>query len=169
MKYLNKTSIIFTITTLLLISNINCKAETSNIPYTIPNSIVADCSVNVVDEINNWVQSIPDGTSDSRSIIEFKSDACYRIETSINVENRKHLYFDGKGATFRKVDKSAPSNVAGKQSMQWFIRSSDDIYFSNMTVEGSNTFPYPSSFSSHPEYESQHNWSCWGCTNLTRL
>lgn len=129
--------------------------------HSVPPSIASDCSVNVSAELNAWIDTLPDGIAGEPTLVQFVQNGCYRIDTRLNVEERSHLTFDGNGATFRKV-----TDEPGFDGAQWFVRSSDGITFTDMTVEGTNTGPHRTS-GAYTDYEFQNNWTCWGCTHLT--
>lgn len=128
--------------------------------YEPPVTVATDCSVDVSAELNAWIASIPDGVEGAPTTALLAVDGCYRIDSRLNVENRSYIEFDGNGASLIRLD-----NSPGFDGMQWFVRSSDHIAFRNMTVEGSNTAAFPSP-GTYTDYEAQHLWTCWGCTDL---
>jgi hypothetical protein len=94
--------------------------------YQIPASIAGDCSVDVTQPIVNWVASVP-----NNSILSFGSDACYRLEGTLELEGRSGLTFDGNGATFRSF------NPPTSHRSIWRLIDSSSIVFRNMTLKGS--------------------------------
>ena len=64
----------------------------------VPSRIPRDCSVDVTDSLNSWIDGIPDG-----SIAVLPRRACYRIDGTLVIENRRNLTIRGRGTTFRAV------------------------------------------------------------------
>lgn len=74
----------------------------------IPATIASDCSVDVTDEIDNWIASAPDGTSAAPTILNFGLHRCYRVDGTLGAPfgtmapagyRRNYLIFDGNGST----------------------------------------------------------------------
>jgi hypothetical protein len=91
----------------------------------VPTSIASDCSVDVTKRLLSWIASVPDG-----STLSFPSGACYRVEGTIKVRNRRGLDFEGNGATFRSF------NVPDDQRAIWRLVGSTQITFRHMTIRG---------------------------------
>ena len=62
---------------------------------TIPGAIQGDCSVDVTQAIQSWIDSVPDN-----SVLSFGSGDCYRIDDTLELTGRNGLTFEGNGATF---------------------------------------------------------------------
>src|SRR5207244_10906720 len=66
--------------------------------YQVPSSIANDCSVDVTSALLSWIGSVPD-----YSTLSFGTNACYRIEGTLEFSGRKGLDFEGNGSTFRSL------------------------------------------------------------------
>jgi hypothetical protein len=100
------------------------------IPYTIP----ADCSREVTKAINQWMASVPDG-----STLVFGWKACYRTERTLRLRDRVALILNGNGATFRRFSLSPPRLRYPHSNRHWLIRGGSQISITKMRVRGTNT------------------------------
>jgi hypothetical protein len=98
--------------------------------FTPPQSIAADCSVDVADQLNDWLRSVPDG-----SWIDFPNSSCYQVNDSLLLENRRNLVIEGNGSTFRAQTK-VPTRETNRA--QWFLAYGSDITIRDMTLQGMN-------------------------------
>lgn len=112
----------------------------------VPTSIPADCSADVSRALNEWIASVPDG-----STIVFPPNACYRVEQPVNIVDRSGLTFDGNGATFRAT---TPGDSGRKQ---WQLIGGSNLTLRNLTAVGVNPTPHYVS-----DFEWQHNYSIQG-------
>ena len=94
-------------------------------------SIAQDCSVDVTPAIPSWIASVPDN-----SVLSFASNACYRIEGTIEVTNRNGLVFDGNGSTFKATSTNAPSYRS-----QWRLTRGSRLVLREMVLRGANPNP----------------------------
>ncbi|MGZ4419446.1 MAG: hypothetical protein ACXVRV_14915, partial [Gaiellaceae bacterium] len=76
--------------------------------------------------ILSWIGSLPDN-----SVISFGTSACYRIEGTLELQNRSGLTFEGNGAIFRSF------NPPTSHRSIWRLVDSSSIVFRNMTLRGS--------------------------------
>jgi len=63
--------------------------------YDIPTTIDKTGTTDVTTTLNNWIASIPNGTSSNPSILKFPSSATYLISQGIQFKDRSNLIFDG--------------------------------------------------------------------------
>jgi hypothetical protein len=100
------------------------------ISYTIP----ADCSADVTKAINEWMASVPDG-----STLVFGWRACYRTERTLRLRDRVGLTLHGNGATFKRFELSPPRLRYPNSNRHWLVRGGSQITLRNMRVKGTNT------------------------------
>jgi len=92
-----------------------------------PATIPSDCSVDVTDALRRWIESVP-----NKAVARFPADACYRIDGTLPIRNRKHFTLDGNSATLQAV-------TEGLQSRRHLvIVGGRDITVKDLTVRGSN-------------------------------
>jgi hypothetical protein len=100
------------------------------VPYTIP----ADCSREVTKALNQWMASVPDG-----STLVFGWKGCYRTERTLRLRDRVGLTLHGNGATFKRFSLSPPRLRYPNSNRHWLIRGGSQISFTSMRVRGTNT------------------------------
>ena len=61
-----------------------------------PSSIASDCSADTTSSLSKWISSVPDNSS-----LMLGKGACYRVDGSITISNRRSLLFDGNGSTLQ--------------------------------------------------------------------
>ncbi|MGH2705961.1 MAG: hypothetical protein ACRDJ4_12985, partial [Actinomycetota bacterium] len=66
-----------------------------------PPSIAGNCSRDVTADLLSWISSVPNG-----SVLSFARGACYRIDGSLKLLDRRDLTFEGNGATFEAVSEA---------------------------------------------------------------
>jgi hypothetical protein len=98
----------------------------SSATYQLPTTIAHDCSVDVTQPILTYIASVPNG-----STVSFAAGACYRIEGTLELDNRSGLDLEGNGATFKSLN--APSD----QRAMWRIVDSTDMTLDKMVIQGS--------------------------------
>ena len=71
-------------------------ATPASVPPTssVPSTIAADCSVDVSSALTSWVTTVPDN-----SVISFPTNGCYRIDSTVELDGRNGLDFEGNGST----------------------------------------------------------------------
>jgi hypothetical protein len=94
--------------------------------YQVPTSIAGDCSIDVTSALQSWIGSVPNG-----SALSFGTNACYRIEGTLQVSNRTGLDFEGNGSTFESFN--APTDARPV----WQAWQSSALIFRSMNVVGS--------------------------------
>lgn len=120
--------------------------------FSAPASIPADCSVDVTKQLNQWIASVPDG-----STLRFAAAGCYRIEKTVLVKNRHDLTFEGNGATFRAFTDGSNyvSNVQTRN--HFYLWGGGNLTVRNLSVVGVNT-----DHRYHPEYADQRGFRIAG-------
>lgn len=99
--------------------------------HTVPSSIVADCSSDVTAALNNWIRSVPDG-----SVLSFGTNACYRIEGTLLMEDRNNLTLNGNGSTFKATTIGTGDVNTVKNRAAWRFLAGSNITINNMVVRG---------------------------------
>jgi hypothetical protein len=130
----------------------------------IPYTIRADCSRDVTKAINEWMASVPDG-----STLVFGWKACYRTERTLLVSNRVGLTLHGNQATFRRFNLSPPELRYPRSNRHWLIIGGSDITVRNMRVKGTNTVSdigKPGFGSYLVDFEFEHAFSILGVQGI---
>lgn len=130
-------------------------ADPSGLPrYDVPTGIAADCSADVTDALNSWLEGVPDDSE-----IVFPERACYRVDGSLTLEERSGLVIEGSGSTFRA---GTPVPTPETNRAQWRTDYGADIVLRDMTLVGLNTEPR-----FNPDNEFDHNLFIRGTTGVT--
>ena len=103
-------------------------------PYLAPQSLASDCSVDVTDQLNSWIESVPD-----QSVLTFRRVGCYRIEKTVLVRNRHGLTFEGNGATFRAFTDGSGYVDNVQTRNHFYLWGGGDLTVRNLSVQGVNT------------------------------
>jgi hypothetical protein len=116
--------------------------------HPIPSNIASDCSRDVTTALSSWIRSVPDHSS-----VLFPSEACYRIDGTLQITNRTGLTFSGNGTTFsgkRHVEGSLP-HVG--------VYGSTNITFKDLTIRGAN----PHAGLHEDAFQAPRQWeAAWG-------
>ncbi|MDQ3931833.1 MAG: hypothetical protein M3252_03215 [Actinomycetota bacterium] len=99
-----------------------------------PPDLPADCSRDVTAELNAWIAEIPDG-----STVTLARNGCYRTESTVRVEHKQDVVFEGNGATFRRTELTPQKMRYPQHSPHWLVVKSSNLAFRNLRVEGTNT------------------------------
>jgi hypothetical protein len=86
-------------TTAILAANTSGLAGVNDAAVSVPKSICADLSEDVTGELNQFLDSLPDG-----STVLFPSDARYRIDGTVLIEGKESITIEGGGVLFRAFD-----------------------------------------------------------------
>jgi hypothetical protein len=120
-----------------------------------PASIAADCSADVTDALQSWVESVPDN-----STLQLGTNACYRIEGTLVIEGRNRLLLDGEGATLRA------SGTGRRNRGQLSLKGGADLTVRDLIVRGVNPHAGASAAAYVPDLEAQHGFSVHGATDV---
>jgi hypothetical protein len=114
--------------------------------FAVPANIPSDCSADVTERLNTWLETVPDGAT-----IAFAKDGCYQLDRTFNIANRNNLTFEGNDAVLQRktptppgllkyLPSSAPSpNPDRIHNRHVFVLSSKKITIRNLAVRGLNT------------------------------
>ncbi len=124
------------------------------VAITIPPSIRADCVGDTTAQLQAFLDSVPNGTPKSPTVITFPASSCYRIEGTLLLANRSHLSLNG--GTFRAFtvgDLNAPGKNPIRNRAHWRVMASTGISFLGTAVQGPVDQPYYSE-----DTEAQHGF-----------
>ena len=117
----------------------------------LPASVAADCSVDVTNSVAGWIQESPNG-----STVRLGKNACYRVDGTVALVDRRHLTIDGNGATLRAV---APPGASRPHVV---VQGGSHVTIRDLTVEGNNPGAGAVKSAYQPQFESQHGFSFLG-------
>jgi hypothetical protein len=131
--------------------------------FTPPVTITADCTQDVTKALYDWINTLPQGTPDQPTEVQFAPGGCYQVDGMVLLRGLADFIFDGQGATFKQsrvvngelANDPPPNraaycgfanrfvNAAGTIpagfDIMWFVEGGCDLVFENMTIEGTNT------------------------------
>jgi hypothetical protein len=123
--------------------------------YSVPRTIASDCSSDVTSPLSKWVASVPDN-----STLMLDRAACYRVEGSLTIANRRTLLVDGNGATLKATTRGSRIRV------HVAIDNSENIIVRNLTVKGANSQAGAARAAYQVELEAQHGFSLGGVRHV---
>jgi hypothetical protein len=123
--------------------------------YPAPRTIAANCSSDVTSSLSKWIASVPDN-----STLMLGKGACYQIEGSLTIANRRNLLFDGNGATLQAKTRGTRTRV------HVGIDNSENIIIRNLTVKGANPRAGAQSSAYNPQLEAQHGFNLGGVRHV---
>jgi len=123
--------------------------------YAVPPSIASDCSADVTASLSKWISSVPDN-----STLRLGGGACYLVEGSIVISNRKRVLFDGNGSTLQAKTKGTRTRI------HFGIDNSENIIVRNLTVKGPNTHAGATPSAYDEKLEAQHAFNVGGVRNV---
>jgi hypothetical protein len=92
----------------------------------VPAGIPGNCSRDVTAALTSWIASVPNG-----SVLVFRSGACYLVEGTLEVTQRRGLRINGNGAAFRSGQPSTDRRAV------WRVVDSTRVALQAMTISGS--------------------------------
>jgi hypothetical protein len=102
--------------------------------YRTPSSIAHDCSTDVTRLLNTWMRRVPDG-----SALEFRRGACYRVDGTLRLVDRRHLRVRGNNAVLRSYVTPPVTPKVTRQML--LIRGGTDVRVHHLTLRGTNPAP----------------------------
>jgi hypothetical protein len=140
-----------------------CSAQSLGI---VPPRIAADCSVDVSDALNAWMASMPNGMT-----LHF-GGGCYRINHTLELDDRVNLEIDGEGAVFKTDDPtgdgsplSSPSKAARSRD-HWRIVGGSNIHLHDLVIVGANPNAGTGDLAYVAALEAQHGIDVQGSQNI---
>lgn len=131
--------------------------------YQTPSSIVADCSVNVTVDLQNWINSVPDNAT-----LKFGASACYRIDGTLKFIDRNNLIIDGNNATFKAVTsgRELPPRDA-RTRFHFNFEKGTNLLIRNAIVKGANPYAGVGDLAYVVDLEAQHAFNIYSVQGLT--
>jgi len=105
--------------------------------------------------LSKWISSVPDN-----STLTLGRGACYRVDGSITISNRRTLLFDGNGSTLEAKTRGTRKRV------HVGIDNSENIIVRNLTVKGPNPNAGASAKAYQPKLEAQHAFNLGGVRHV---
>jgi polygalacturonase len=121
----------------------------------VPSSVASDCGADVTSSLSKWISSVPDN-----STLTLGRGACYQIEGSLAITNRRDLLFDGNGATLKATTKGTRTRI------HFGIDNSENIIVRNLIVKGSNPDAGATRAAYQEELEAQHGFNLGGVRHV---
>jgi hypothetical protein len=116
-----------------------------------PASIARDCSRDVTDALQSWIDGVPDG-----STMSLPAHACYRVEGTLQIDDRHDLLFEGNGATLVAKTRGKGSRLRVRGRSMLAVRQSTNITVRDLAVKGANPHAGTSDAAYQPDFEAQH-------------
>jgi hypothetical protein len=120
-------------------------------------SIRSDCSVDVASELQAWLDAVPDG-----SRMRLPRRACYRIESTLRVRDRRDLLIDGNGSELHATTRGEGARIIVRGRSQLQITNSSNVTVRDLVVRGANPHGGTSAEAYQPDLEAQHAFSLSG-------
>jgi Right handed beta helix region len=119
-----------------------------------PASIASDCSADVTSSLQAWFDSTLDN-----NVLTFPKDACYRIEDTLRLAQRRDLVIEGNGATLQATTVGAGGRIRVRGRSHLLISQSHNIVLRDLIVRGANPHAGTGAQAYQPAYEAQHAFS----------
>lgn len=132
-----------------------------------PAWIAADCSVDVSEVLQAWLQSRPDGTT-----ARLRDRGCYRVETEVVVRDKHHLTLDGQGALLRRTtytppERRYPSANAVLRLVDWVDSTVERLRLRGTNLRPDYAYMPPYAGSYRQEVEFDHGLALHGAVRTT--
>jgi hypothetical protein len=129
---------------------------------TVPSSIATDCSTDVTDALQAWLDHLPDHVTAA-----LRAGGCYRIEGTVVLADRHDLTLAGNGATLKATTVGTGGRLARRQRSQLSIIRSVDITVRDLIVRGANPRAGVGLGAYQANLEAQHAFSLHGDDGVT--
>ena len=104
-------------------------APATNRTVSVPSSIDSTGQRDASGALNRFIKSVPD-----RSVIAFKAGGVYRLDRGLFISDRRHLVFDGRGATLKA---QGPTTLVASSPFL-LDGGNSDIAIRGFVIQGSN-------------------------------
>jgi hypothetical protein len=121
----------------------------------VPSVIAADCSVDVTNALQSWIDSTPDN-----STLSLGSHACYRIDETLTLRNRHRVLLDGNGATLKAV------TMGTRKRIHLLLSGGSDITVRDLVVRGANPHAGATRAAYIKTLEAQHGFEIDGVSGV---
>jgi hypothetical protein len=123
--------------------------------YSLPASVASDCSGDVTPALSKWISSVPDN-----STLMLGKGACYRVDGSLAITNRRNLMLEGNGATLKATTRGTRTRI------YFGIDNSENIIVRNLIVKGANPRAGATRAAYLEELEAQHGFNLGGVRHV---
>ncbi len=127
-----------------------------------PKSIPSDCSVDATADLQSWFDGL-----DDHVIAALPSGACYRIEKTLVLADRRNLVVEGNGTTLKATTVGGGGRLQKRGRSQLSISHSQNVTVRDLTVHGANPHGGANSDAYEPTLEAQHAFSLLADDNVT--
>ena len=105
-----------------------------NVVHAVPATIIADCSVDITEELTTWLQQVP-----NNAIIQFPTNGCYRADTTVEVAGKADWIIRGNNALLKRVEPTPPSLQYPRSNSHLRLIDFHTGIIDGLRVEGLNT------------------------------
>jgi hypothetical protein len=125
--------------------------------WAVPATIPSDCSVDVTGPLEQWLTTLPAGSSSAPVVVQFAYNGCYQIDSSLTLRNFRDYTFDGNGAELKQENVTPMNNSVStsdpvycgdtadtfgpghlnQSGIMWWIEGGCDITLENFNLQGS--------------------------------
>jgi hypothetical protein len=96
-----------------------------------PMHIARDCSEDVTHALNRWMRRVPNG-----SVLRLRRGACYRVDGTLRLVDRRHLRLAGNHAVLRSFRTPPIQPKITRQML--LVQGGSDIRIHHLTIRGTN-------------------------------
>ena len=121
----------------------------------VPGYITRDCSKEVTQPLQSWINHMPDGSE-----LALQAHSCYRIDKTLILRNRNRLRIEGNGAILKAV------TLGDRTRSQLAISGGSNITVHNLVVRGANFSAGAHRGAYHADLEAQHAFTVGGSTDV---
>jgi hypothetical protein len=123
--------------------------------HSVPASVASDCSADVTPALSKWISSVPDN-----STLTLGKSACYQVDGSLAITNRRNLLLEGNGATLKATTRGTRTRI------HFGIDNSENIIVRNLIVNGANLRAGATRPAYQEELEAQHGFNLGGVRHV---
>jgi hypothetical protein len=123
----------------------------------VPADIDAACSTDVTAALQAWFDRLPDHVTAALG-----TRACYRIEGTIKLDERRNLVLAGNGSTLKATTVGTGGRFQRRQRSQLNISNSTGITVRDLIVRGANPHAGARAAAYQADFEAQHAFSLHG-------
>jgi len=106
--------------------------------YAVRSSTGCPVSVAVTDDVtsrlNTLLTTIPDGAT-----VELAPSACYRLDQTLFIRDRRNLTMNGNGATFKRISSTPQAMLYPKSNPHFAVQNGSGLTLQDFRIEGLNT------------------------------
>jgi hypothetical protein len=114
-----------------LLSVATASATPNQTVYRVPRSIRSDGSVEVTQQLNDWIASVPNGVEGNPSVLLFGAGATYWTDGTIVATGKRWVTFEGRDSTFVR---RTPNTT--RMFPHWWFQRCDQYQWNHIHVKG---------------------------------